>query len=159
MKTYLEPIQYMSYEQFVRDIDKPGLLMRLKALEPDARDRFMREFRHVQRVREGSRARPDLLPNGGGYRQGQTSSPGNNVRSREAPLGYPTPYMPADTYRPDIAADPEMVRTLEGQADRLQTEMVTAALGERMGTDADRPAAPVTLRDQLEAAYAVHTKE
>jgi hypothetical protein len=133
-------------------LDRPGVLFRLKALamqgKLSAEDfaHLKRDLGQFRRAEDGDRARPDLY------------SPESVEPSVANQHGYPTPFAPKDTHRPDRAANPEVMGYMRGINQRMEDEQITAALGERMGTDADRPLPPVTLRDQIEAAVNLHTE-
>ncbi len=129
---------------------KPGVLFRLKGMAMQGKltahdyAQLKRELEQFRRAEDGDRARPDLY------------SPECNEPSVANQQGLPTPYMPRDTHRPDRLANPESMAYLRGVNQQLEDEQVTDALQSRMGTDADQPLPPETLRDQLEAAVRAH---
>ncbi|MDM0057348.1 hypothetical protein [Variovorax fucosicus] len=133
-------------------LDRPGVLSRLKdaAMEGKlSRDDFAqlkRDLGQFRRAEDGDRARPDL------YSPDVEPSVANKH-------GYPTPFMPRETHRPDRAANPEVMGYMRGINQRLEDEQITAELQGRRGTDADRPLPPPTLRDQIEAAVNLHATE
>lgn len=141
----------LSAEEFYRDIEKPGLLARLRRTPVDFQVQLLGEMAHVQRVENGQRARPDLLPDGYGYTPGKATLANKH--------GLPTPFVAKDTLHPAITSTPGYVERVKKVDNQLATDVVTEGLQERMGTDADRPLPPPTLRDQIAAAVAVHTQE
>ncbi|MDM0103745.1 hypothetical protein QTH97_02285 [Variovorax sp. J22R24] len=142
----------ISKAEFERDIRKPGLLERIKRMPPEVQTQYLAELSHMQRAEEGMRWRPDLLPNGNSYRPSEPT-----VANRH---GYPTPFAPKETHRPDHLADPEFMKHAQGVTQQFVTEQLTSEMQERMGTDADCPLPKeATLREQIEAAAAIHSQE
>ena len=128
----------------------PGVLFRLKAVAATGRvsredlKHLQRDLAQFRRAEDGDRARPDL------------DSPEANPSSVANQHGYPTPHMPRDTHRPDRVANPEVMGHMRNINQRLEDEQITDALQRKMGTDADRPLPPPTLRDQIAAAVSIH---
>ncbi|MBT2336473.1 hypothetical protein J7E49_21495 [Variovorax paradoxus] len=129
---------------------QPGVLFKLKGMaiqgKLSAQDfaHLKRELEQFRRAEDGDRARPDLY------------SPELSEPTTANQHGYPTPYIARETHRPDRAADPEVMGYLRDVNQRLEDEQITDMLQTNMGTDADRPLPPVTLRDQIEAAVHAH---
>jgi hypothetical protein len=153
--SYFTPRETIPLDAFLADLDKPGILLRFKALAPADRELVALEMMQFQRAEDGARIRPDLLPNGAGFARGEATSSAANHRDSSAPVGYATPFSPRETHRPD--RDPETLQRMRERTTRFHAEVEAAELQERMGTDADRPLEPPTLRDQLEAAMSIHT--
>lgn len=141
----------ITLQEFYRDIEKPGLIGRLERMPVKFREQFAAELAHFQRVEDGKRARPDLLPDGFGYTRGKQTLANKH--------GLPTPFVGKDTPRPDIAAIPGYKERWQAVDNRLATDVTADALQARMGTDADRPLPPPTLRDQIAAAVDLHTQD
>ena len=152
-------MNYISPEDFLRDYDKPGLLSRVKRLPPFILEQMTLEVEQFRRAENGERARPDLTPNGFGLRRGPVTSPGNNLTSRSAPLGLPAPFMPPEQHRADYVDNPKQLQKMRERVERINNEGLAEALQEKMGTDADLPEEPVTLREQIEAAAEIHSLE
>jgi hypothetical protein len=64
------------------------------------------------------------------------------------------PKLSEDDYFHTLGLNAEQGKAIKGQ---LDGEEVLAGLQNRMGTDASLPAEPVTRRDQIEAALALHS--
>ncbi|MBS0450122.1 MAG: hypothetical protein JSS14_02330 [Proteobacteria bacterium] len=137
----------------MRLLSRPGVLFRLKAgamqgqLSAADFAHLQRELGQFRRAEDGDRARPDLY------------SPEQNPPSVANQHGLPDPFMARETHRPDRVANPEVMGYLRNINQRLEDEQVTEGLQARMGTDADQPLAPLTLRDQIAAAANLHSDE
>lgn len=125
----------------------PGILNRLRSLPRDKQANIAREVAQFRRAEAGERARPDEY------------SPHANTPTLANKTGLPTPYGARDTHRPDVAADPSAMNFLRDANGQIEKEQLTERLQKQMGTDADRPLPPVTLRDQIAAAADLHGLE
>ncbi|BEP36698.1 hypothetical protein GmRootV59_36700 [Variovorax sp. V59] len=132
-------------------LSRPGILTHLKLLRksnPEAYKHFVRDFQQFRRAENGERARPDAINNSSMTDEDHKANPAWAA-------GLAMPFAPRDTHRPDRAANPEVMAYLREANQRLEDEQLTDALQQRMGTDADRPLPPETLRDHIEAAVNV----
>jgi len=141
----------ISQAEFERDIYKPGLLSRIERMPSPLREQYLALMSHFTRAEEGMRVRPDLLPDGGGYKPAEP-----NIANKH---GLAMPFSPKDTHRPDHEASPEFMKHGRAVHGQFVKEQLTNELQEKMGTDADRPLPPPTLRDQIAAAAAIHSQE
>jgi hypothetical protein len=132
-------------------LSRPGILTHLRVLResnPEAYKHFVRDFQQIRRAENGERARPDAINNSSVTDEDRKANPAWAA-------GLATPFAPSDTHRPDRTADPEVMRYLREANQRLEDEQLTDGLQRQMGTDADRPLPPETLRDHIEAAVNV----
>lgn len=77
----------------------------------------------------------------------------------EGGRAVPRPFAPKAQYDPHRAPGTpghESAKQIVAAYDR---EALLSGLQHRLGTDADRPPSPPTLRDQIEAAAAIHSQE
>jgi hypothetical protein len=123
---------------------QPGVALRARDLSPELRAQLVRDLKQFRRAESGERARPDIY------------SPEHNEPSVANKHGFPTPFGPRDTHRPDRAESPDALRHVRAINQRIEDEGTTHDLQKRMSTDADHPLPPVTMRDQIEAAVATH---
>ncbi|HEX7857348.1 MAG TPA: hypothetical protein VF503_27005 [Sphingobium sp.] len=132
-------------------LSNPGILTHLRLLResnPEAYQHFVRDFQQFRRAENGDRVRPDAINNSSVTDEDRKASPAWAV-------DLPMPFAPRDTHRPDRAANPEVLSYLRQANQRLEDEQLTDALQRRMGTDADLPLPPETLRDNIEAAVSL----
>jgi hypothetical protein len=109
-------------------------------ISPAIAHELVRDLRQFKRAEDGDRIRPDE------YNDGTVSQ-------------YPTPFSPRDTHRPDRQPGSDAHKTLKAATQAMDTQQVVQGLQRQMGTDVGRPDDPVTLREQVEAAYRLHTGE
>lgn len=129
----------------------PGILTHLTLLKksnPEAHAQIVRDIRQFRRAENGDRFRPDAINNSSVTDEDRKANP-----AWAADL--PMPFAPRDTHRPDRVANPEVLAYLRQANQRLEDEQMTKGLQRQMGTDADRPLPPETLRDHIEAAVNV----
>ena len=132
-------------------LSNPGILTHLRLLResnPEAYAYFERDMKQFRRAENGARARPDAINNSSVTDADRKANPAWAA-------GLAMPFAPRDTHRPDRAANPEVLRYLREANQRLEDEQLTDGLQRQMGTDADRPLPPETLRDHIEAAVNV----
>ncbi|WP_440531652.1 hypothetical protein [Variovorax sp. YR566] len=132
-------------------LSRPGILTHLRLLResnPEAYQHFVRDIEQFRRAESGARARPDAINNSSVTAEDRKANPAWAA-------GLAMPFAPRDTHRPDRAANPEVLSYLRQANQRLEDEQLTAALQRQMGTDADRPLPPETLRDHIEAAVSL----
>ncbi|MDM0002211.1 hypothetical protein QTI24_26640 [Variovorax sp. J22P240] len=67
------------------------------------------------------------------------------------------PFAPPEKHSPHVT--PEMARHGDKVYENLEREVMTAALQDRMGIDAQLPLDPPTLRDNIEAAWTARAPE
>ncbi|RYH67705.1 MAG: hypothetical protein EON54_03820 [Alcaligenaceae bacterium] len=133
-------------KEFLDTADKPGALKRYMRLNPFDRGQIAREVAHWERVREGHRAHPDLLPI---FNSTQPTATGPATGT-----GLAMPFSGPDTHHPSLSST--QIAHGDRVFDRIAQETMAAALQSRMGTDLDKPVDPPTLRDQVEAAFTAH---
>lgn len=129
-------------------LSRPGILTHMRLLResnPEAYQHFVRDIEQFRRAESGARARPDAINNSSVTDDDRKANPAWDA-------GLAMPFSPRDTHRPDRAANPEVMAYLRDANQRLENEQLTDALQRQMGTDADRPLPPETLRDHIEAA-------
>lgn len=132
-------------------LSRPGILTHMRLLResnPEAYKYFVRDIEQFRRAESGARARPDAINNSSVTDADRKANPAWAA-------GLAMPFAPRDTHRPDRAANPEVLRYLREANQRLEDEQLTDGLQRQMGTDADRPLPPETLRDHIEAAVNV----
>lgn len=134
---------HISASEFIQRMNEPGIWFRFNSMSTEDQNLIGAQFAHFIRAENGDRARPDLLPDGLGYKR---SAP--TVANQH---GLPDPHMAPDTHRPDRT--PEQIAALRNPVERLRTEHATEWLQEKMGTDRDLPEEPPSMRDQIEAAF------
>jgi hypothetical protein len=130
---------------------RPGILTHMRLLResnPEVYNHFARDIEQFRRAESGARARPDAINNSSVTDEDRKANPAWAA-------GLATPFTPRDTHRPDRAANPEILRYLREANQRLEDEQLTDGLQRQMGTDADHPLPPETLRDHIEAAVNV----
>jgi hypothetical protein len=125
----------------------PGVAFRARQLPPEQLSHLVRDLKQFRRAENGERARPDAINNA-------TVKP--TVANQH---GFPEPFMPRDTHRPDRANDRQVMRHMRELSQRIEDEGVTYDLQKQMGTDADRPLPEPTLRDQIAAAANLHSTD
>lgn len=127
---------------------QPGVLYRAsEQLSRDEIAHLARDLQQFRRAENGERARPDAINNA-------TVEP--TLANKH---GFPEPFMPRDTHRPDRANDAQVMKHMRELSQRAEDEGITYDLQARMGTDADRPLPEITLRDQIAAAVNVHSAD
>lgn len=126
---------------------QPGVVLRARQLSPEQIAHVARDLKQFRRAENGERARPDAINNA-------TAAP--TVANQH---GYPEPFAPRDTHRPDRANDRQVMKHMRGISQRIEDEGTTYDLQKRMGTDADRPLPEPTLRDQIAAAANLHNAD
>jgi hypothetical protein len=133
----------MSAQDIARWLDTahlPGAVQRYLKLTPFDQEQVTLEVARWERIREGHHARPDQLP-----------IFHNNPQTRE----FPQLFGPKEQHYPEET--PEMVAHGNKVFENIAKETMTAHLQRQMGTDADLPLDPPTLRDNIEAAWTAHS--
>lgn len=126
---------------------QPGVAARSRSLPREQLTHLVRDLKQFQRAENGERMRPDAINNA-------VVAP--TVANK---LGYPEPFAPRDTHRPDRANDAELMTHLRQMNQRIEDEALTYDLQQKMGTDADQPLPEPDLRDQIAAAVNVHSAD
>lgn len=126
---------------------QPGVIGRARQLSPEQLAHLARDLKQFRRAENGERARPAEINNA-------TAEP--TLANKN---GFPEPFMPRDTHRPDRANDRQVMKHMREVSQRIEDEGTTYDLQKRMGTDAERPLPEPTLRDQIAAAVNVHSTD
>ena len=129
--------------QVLHTADRPGALQRYARLTPFEQTQVAREISRWERIRNGDRAQPDANPIFHNNASPTAVAPPTGLPRQ---LFNDTPERHHDDYTP------EMIAHGDRSFDNIQRETATFTLQRQVGTDAERPPEPPTMRDQLEAA-------
>lgn len=137
---YLDPqtLRFLTTPQLVQRMNQA---IRSGQIAPEQADILYRDLTQHARAVNGNRTRPGLY-------NGDGSDP-----------GHPTPFAPLEQHRPDRAPGTALAPIFDQAVENIRNEGLLDGLQKQMGTDAGKGDGPPTLRDQVEAAFTLHTGE